>query len=332
MDRVSRAADIERFRRAVGNCLGLHFDAAAQEFLAAVLCRRLDAVGQPLDRYLDRLEAGACADETGALALELTVSETYFFRYREQLRAFAELALPNRMASQSAVKRLRILSAGCASGEEAYSLAVLIRDVVDRSWDVTILGVDVNPTNVKKATDGRYSAWALRETPADVQQRWFKPDGREFVLDDALRIAVRFEVHNLAKDAPSFLQPETYDVVFFRNVLMYFTPEQARAVITRLERALKPGGYLFLGHAETLRGLSHRFHIQQTHGTFYYQRADPIESSAMPAPVHGSSYRATTSTVSNGDGAWVEAIARASERIEVLRDQYHGRRRRRPER
>ena len=105
------------------------------------------------------------------------------------------------MGAQAAARRLQILSAGCASGEEAYSLAMLVREAaMDRSWDVSILGVDVNPAIVSKATRALFSEWALRETPADVRKRWFKPAGRDFSLDDTLRAAVRFEERNLVRD------------------------------------------------------------------------------------------------------------------------------------
>src|SRR6185369_13742864 len=111
--------------------------------------------------------------------------------------------------------------------------------------------------------------------------RWFTPVGRDFVLDDRVRASVRFEARNLVRDDPHLWQPNTYDIIFFRNVLMYFTPENAQAVIGRISRALRPGGYLFLGHAETLRGLSSDFHLRHTHDTFYYQQKDELQP-AMP--------------------------------------------------
>jgi chemotaxis protein methyltransferase CheR len=316
------AADIEGFRSAIARCLGLSFEDEKLGFLAEVLGRRLDALGQPPDLYLASLETDPLSDEIGALAEELTVSETYFFRYGDQYRAFAELVLPDRIAARSGARSLSILSAGCASGEEPYSLAVLTRESVDPSWDVSILGVDVNPAMVKKARRGRYSAWALRETPAHVQQGWFKAEGREFVLDETLRAAVRFEVRNLAQDDPHLWPPETYDIVFFRNVLMYFTHEQGRTLIARLGRALKPGGYLFLGHAETLRGLSGDFHLQHTHETFYYQRKDGPAPFARPAMAAASSLGLIPAMVAAVTGAetWIDAIARATERIEILTD------------
>jgi chemotaxis protein methyltransferase CheR len=316
---LSGSVEIERFRQAVASCLGLRFDDAKLGFLGDLLGRRLDATGQPAEQYLYCLETAAGTDEISALAQELTVSETYFFRYGDQLRAFAELVVPDRMAAQAGSKSLRILSAGCASGEEAYSLAVLVRQAVDPSWAVSILGVDVNPVIVARAVAGRYSAWALRETPTHVRQEWFKSDGREFVLDESLRAAVRFEVRNLAHADLQLWQPESYDIVFFRNVLMYFTQEQGEAVIARIGRALKPGGYLFLGHAETVRGLSGDFHLQHTHETFYYQRKDDSVPAASRSTAPSScGLMPTIVAAVAGAGTWVDAIAKATGRIEAL--------------
>jgi chemotaxis protein methyltransferase CheR len=316
----TKSADVERFRRAIALRLGLSFEDAKLGFLADVLHRRLGITAQLVDNYLACLEKESGAREIGALAEELTVSETYFFRNRDQYRAFAETALPDRIATRSSSKALRLLSAGCASGEEAYSLAMVIRGAVDSTWDVSILGVDLNPAMVTKATRARYSAWALREMPADAQRRWFKPDGRDFVLDETVRSAVRFETRNLVQDDPQFWQPDSYDVVFFRNVLMYFTLEQQHVVVARVTRALRPGGYLFLGHAETLRGLSSDFHLQHTHETFYYRRKDRLESPARAlleiAPSRGR-VPAVVAAV-EGTDTWVDAIARASQRIEAL--------------
>jgi chemotaxis protein methyltransferase CheR len=316
---VSGPTDVERFRSAVAQRLGLHFEDAKLGFLEDVLRRRLSAVGLAPHLYLEGLEAQGLPDEVGALAQELTVPETYFFRYAEQCRAFSEAALPDRLAAQSSIRRLRILSAGCASGEEAYSLAMLTRDAVDPSWDVSILGVDINRAMLKKATRARYSAWALRQTSVRDQQRWFKPEGREFVLDEAIRTAVRFEAHNLVHEDSQLWQPDAYDIVFFRNVLMYFTQEVAHDIVARIARALKPGGYLFLGDAETLRGLSNDFHVQHTHETFYYRRRDRSERRApLPVGAPAPAGRAVPAVVVESDDTWIDAIRRATERIETL--------------
>lgn len=318
-------AAIQRFRALVARRLGLHYGDDRLDLLAEVLRERLDALGDAGPAaYFQRLASPPSArDEWRAIAARLSVPETYFLRYAAHFRAFAEVVLPDRVEARRAVRRLRILSAGCASGEEPYSLAIAVREHLPdlASWDVAIHGVDVNPVALAKAARGRYSVWSLRETPAGVRARYFRQEGRDFVLDDAIRAAVSFEERNLADDDPHFWWPDVYDVVFCRNVVMYFEPDVARAVVDRIARALVPGGYLFLGHAETLRGLSSEFHLRHTHETFYYQRRDAAEL-ALAADEGASVTRPSPAPAAAAtlapDDSWVDAIHRASERIAAL--------------
>jgi chemotaxis protein methyltransferase CheR len=190
--------------------------------------------------------------------------------------------------------------------------------VLDPTWEVAIQAVDVNPAVLEKAARARYSPWALRDTPPDVQRKWFRPDGRDLILEDAVRTAVKFNQGNLASDDPNLWRPATYDVIFCRNVLMYFAPEEMRAAIARIARSLAPGGFLFLGHAETLRGVSDEFHLRHTHETFYYERKEslgsPFRRPVKPAPRPMSA----ASTVGPFDVTWFDRIREASARVAAL--------------
>lgn len=315
---------LDRFRNLISCTLGLQFDDAKSGFLADVLCRRSDAAGQSSSVYLARLESSVPQAEVAALAEELTVGETYFFRHLEQYRAFDEVALPDRLrCARSSGRPLQILSAGCASGEEPYSLAIAVRNhaTIDGSTKVAITGVDINSLMIRKAVRGHFSSWVLRDTPPEVQRRWFRAEGRDHVLDESVRTAVRFEVCNLADEHVDLWRAESQDIVFCRNVLMYFTVAGAEALVRRLTRALRPGGYLFLGHAETLRGLSTDFHLRHTHGTFYYQLRDRVTLHPVPGAIAGRRSAAPSEApalMDLIDGSWVETIRRASERIEAL--------------
>jgi chemotaxis protein methyltransferase CheR len=320
---ISGIGDAERFRSIVARRLGLQFEDAKLGLLADVLRRRLGTNGRISVDYLMRLEAEESREELGAIAQELTVPETYFYRNIEQFRAFAELVLPERMRRRAARRSLRILSAGCASGEEAYTIAILVREaLVDSAWDISISAVDINRAVLDKASRARFTAWALRETPAEARQRWFKRNGNEFALDDMVRNAVTFAERNLADADAELWRPDSYDVVFCRNVMMYFTPQNAQALVMRITNSLAPGGFLFLGHAETLRGLSQEYHLHHTHETFYYQRKDGTESapprfipeamrSNVPVPV-------LPAIIDSADDTWVDAIRKAAERIHTL--------------
>jgi chemotaxis protein methyltransferase CheR len=319
---VTIAGDVTRFRAVVARHLGLGFEEPRFGELADVLERLGGADGGGPEGYLDRLERSAARPEDiQALARHLTVGETYFFRNPAQCRAFSEVALPERLAARSSHRRLRLLSAGCSSGEEPYSMAILARErLVEPGWDASILGVDVNAASLERAARACYSAWALRETSEDVRKRWFRSLGRDHTLDPSIRDAVRFEQRNLADEERDLWLPEAYDVIFCRNVLMYFTPEMAREVVGRLAGALAPGGYLFLGHAETLRGLSQDFHLRHTHETFYYQRKEREALARAEAPPPSREPRREILAVleATEDASWVEAVRRSTERVREL--------------
>jgi chemotaxis protein methyltransferase CheR len=305
---------VQRFRGAVRRVLGLHLDDARDDVLFATLERRAEQRGLTMAAYLDVLEDGArWRDEAHALATELTVGETYFFRHAEQLRAFREVALVDRAAVRGTARLVRILCAGCASGEEAYSLAILTQEAGLDTGPGSIRAVDASSAALAKATRASYSPWALRETPPEWRARWFESSRTEHVVVPGIRAMVRFDARNLAGDTPDELGGAgAYDIVFCRNVLMYFAPEQARAAVARLTAVLAPGGYLFLGHAETLRTLSNDYHLRHTHGAFYYQRRDgsaPV-ADARPEPVVAAPLAAS----------WMDTIRDASERVKRLTD------------
>ncbi len=311
----------ERFRQLLGQRIGLNFDDAKLAFLGEVLRRRIDECGRDCTEYLQALECEPSPGELSVLAGELTVGETYFFRNHEQFQALAEVVLPERAALPPARKTLRLLSAGCSSGEEAYSMAIVARETgCDASCRLAIRAVDINPLALQKARRARYSPWSLRETRQDIRDRWFRVDGREMVLDESIRAMVAIEAANIASDDSALWQPAAYDVIFCRNVLMYFAPQQMRSVVARIARSLAPGGFLFLGHAETLRGISEEFALCNSHGSFYYRRNDGAPSGRAGAIEFAvrPSLPQSSSSPSQQDVAWFDAIGRASERVAVL--------------
>lgn len=324
MKNPTRRSDLERFRAAITARIGLRFDDAKLGFLDEVLQRRLEARHIGTEAFLRGLEQPGSGAEISALAQELTVGETYFFRNNEQFRALAEIVLPERMAISGAAKVLRLLSAGCSSGEEAYSMTIVAREAIaDASWEVAIEAVDLNPAVLEKAARGRYSSWALRDTSPELQRRWFRADGRDMILDETVRTAVKFGAANLASEDAAVWRPAAYDAIFCRNVLMYFSPEQMRAVIARIAQSLAPGGYLFLGHAETLRSLSDQFHLRHTHGTFYYQHKSdggaafwtPVSSMTPSYPTPSKAEPVAVAAIDDG---WVDSIRQATERVAAL--------------
>ena len=198
------------------------------------------------------------------LAHYLTVGETYFFREQESLSVLAGI-LPDLMtACAQAGKPLRIWSAGCCTGEEPYSVAMLIDRLQSASeeWNVTIQATDINPVFLEKAARGTYSEWSFRHTPAWVKERYFRQRrGGCFEISPHIRRKVTFSYLNLADDAyPSRIREAgLVDIILCRNVLMYFSPEGAARVLENFHRSLVDGGWLIVGSVETSGSLNTLF-------------------------------------------------------------------------
>ena len=278
---VPATAEIEQFRAIVTGHLGLQYQDGKLDYLGDVIRQRVQPAGRPrfesYTAYLSQLQASPKGSaEWRSLAEQLTVNETFFFRNADNFRALAEMVLPERIRAKAQTRQLRILSAGCSSGDEPYSLAIMVREALPDldAWDVQIIGIDINPAILLKATQARYSEWSLRGTSEELRRRYFREDGAQFVLAPEIQKMVRFEERNLAVEDPVFWKSLACDVVFCRNVLMYFTPEMARDLVRRISQALLARGFLFLGHAETLRGITPEFHLCHTHDTFYYRQRD----------------------------------------------------------
>ncbi len=282
--------NVRRFGEIVEAQLGLRIEAKVAE---AVLARHSDEL-------VARLEADPSAVK--ALASELTIGETYFYRHVEQLAAFREVVLPDRLATSDAV---RVLSAGCSSGEEPYSLAMIAREAAAEAAErVSIDAIDVNAAAIERARKARYTRWSLRAVPPEVEQRWFEKEGSTFCLVPAVQRAVSFRRASLAD--PAALAGARYDIIFCRNVLMYFGARAMRETIERFVAALSPGGFLFLGYAEILRDVPAGLALCETHGTFYYRKGERIV-----VPV-------TTSAPIDSDAAWFTQIEAASERVRAM--------------
>jgi chemotaxis protein methyltransferase CheR len=277
------AHELSRFRALLADRLGWAFADTDDAHLMRVMDQHAERLGLGRAGYLRRLATAAGDRELAALAEDLTITETYFFRHGEQFRALAETALPARWHARVDQRVLRMLSVGCSSGEEAYTLAIVAhQEQPDPAWQICVLGLDANPAVLGRATQGRYSAWALRETPDAVRERWFRHRGNSYEVDPRLRSTVQFRRYNVADPEPALWHSEQYDVIFCRNLLMYLTPVTAATLVGRMTRALAPGGYLFLGHTDTLGSRPDGLEPQHTHGTFYYRRP-----AAAPAPRPG---------------------------------------------
>jgi chemotaxis protein methyltransferase CheR len=190
------------------------------------------------------------------LASHLTVGETYFFREKKSLAVLENHILPELIRSRRERERhLRIWSAGCASGEEAYTLAILLHQAIAdlKDWQIHILATDINPKTLQKATRGIYGKWSFRDTPPEILERYFVPRDRGHEILPHLKSMVNFAYLNLAEDHyPSLAnQTNAMDLILCRNVLMYFASGPADKVLQNLGRSLVEGGWLMVSLTET---------------------------------------------------------------------------------
>src|SRR5712691_1715329 len=271
---------LAQFSELVAGQMGLHFPherwrdlergvmAAAGEFgfRDAESCIR-DLIASPLSR-----------DQIRVLASHLTVGETYFFREKSSLGVLANEVLPELIrARRGGQQLLRLWSAGCCTGEEAYSLACLLSGLLPdpQDWHITILGTDINPRSLRKAIDGIYTRWSFRDNPPWLTERYFEAitDGR-FGVRDRVKKMVTFSYLNLVEDSYPSLPTNTtaMDVILCRNVLMYFAPEVAGRVVNKLYRSLVDGGWLIVSPTETSQPLFSDFATVNFPGAVFYQK------------------------------------------------------------
>jgi len=247
-----------RFEAVIAAQFGLEMTAACAGEVDRILLGGARGPFSDADAYLDWLEGRSDDDpEWTALAARLTVGETYFFRDQMAFDALEKHVVPAILAARRAqgALRLRLWSAGCATGEEAYSLAIVLdRALPDRrDWAVTMLATDINAEALAHAARGVYRPWALRAIAPDVRRRYFEARGGEaFELDPEIRRMVSFAPLNLRRDAFPNLLTNTVamDVILCRNVFIYLTPETQRETAARLGRALAPGGWLVTSPVE----------------------------------------------------------------------------------
>jgi chemotaxis protein methyltransferase CheR len=312
MNEPVSSAELDRFRELIVARLGLSFDPTRNDLLTESLRSRAGSRGAPA--YMDALSSHADPSEIAALASLLTVSETSFFRNQAHFDVLAEIALPARAIARGPGARIDVLSLGCASGEEAYTAAMVAR-ATGFGHRVSVRGIDVNETALAAARAATYSAWSLRNTPVAVRAQWFRASGSRFALANAGDLSVTFAAGNIADPNAAFWQSR-HDIVFCRNVLMYFDVVQARAAVERIRSAMMPGGFLFIGEAETLRGLSEGFSTCNTHGTFYYQEGAGNDTRQLPAGV-ARDVPAHAFLPAPGT-PWVDVIRGATDRVDKL--------------
>lgn len=279
-----------RLKALVIETTGMAFYADKDEDLARIVLARMDELGiATCVRYLDLIaDVSRGADEMDALVAELTIGETYFFRHKEQFDALRDTILPDVLARNEPFRRLRIWSAGCATGPEPYSLAIMLkREFGARiaGWHVSIVATDINQKFLARAREGRYDEWAFRATPDDVRKLCFEKIGRQWAIRNEYKSCVTFQYHNLIKNKfPSLVDNIAgFDIIICRNVVIYFSQETVQALVPCFRESLVEGGWLVMGHAEPNMELFRSFRSINAPGAVLYQRVDGPVAAPPPA-------------------------------------------------
>jgi chemotaxis protein methyltransferase CheR len=218
------------------------------EAVERVAAQRATALGMRPATYVERLLCGMEPAELEHFIAELTVGETHFFRGPPQFDALRRTIVPSLVERRGRRRAISALSAGCATGEEAYSLAIVLREgAPSDDWQLAVTGVDLNGRFLQKAQAARYSAWSLRDVPDSVRRRYFHVEGDTFLLSEDLRRLVSFRRQSLTEGPLVEVGVRGLDLVVCQNVLYYLEPEVRPAVIASLVDTLAPGGFLLLG-------------------------------------------------------------------------------------
>jgi chemotaxis protein methyltransferase CheR len=217
----------------------------------------------------------------------ITTRETYFFRMPNQFEVLRNTVLPEivereGMLSLQALSRkepyrmrFRVWSAGCATGQETYSLAMQILETLryPKAWDITVLGTDINPDALETARGGQYDATRLESMPPQIIERYSKTSSfQKIVLSDEVKAITKFQVMNLRNLSEQQFFKSAFDIIFCRNVMIYFDLPAQQQLVTALSACLKPGGHLFTGEGEVLHLYQHELEVMEKNGCIWYRR------------------------------------------------------------
>ncbi|HEY5540682.1 MAG TPA: CheR family methyltransferase [Coriobacteriia bacterium] len=268
------AEQFERFRDWIHKHSGIYLEETKLDSLRISLLTRATRFGFfDYDEYYSMLLSSE--DEFKELMNLVTINETSFFRFPAQFDALRDLVIPEILERKSNLGRsFRAWSAGCSTGEEPYTIAMTLLDSALESTGhrCEVMGTDVSTQALDRAREAVYPARSLANLPQDVVQRWFEPVKGGHRPVRRVRDIVDLSYHNLVKEPYPLALLSNWDLIFCRNVTIYFRPESTRRVVDNFFESLNPGGYLFIGHSETLTTISDRFEPVELGGVFLYRK------------------------------------------------------------
>lgn len=276
---------------------GLYFDESKKDSLRISLTTRISLTRHKsfIDYYEFLKDPLRGAEEFKKLLSLITINETYFFRNPEQYAILRRHILPaiirQKTQARGTPPTLRIWSAGCSTGEEPYTLAIVLKEMEDlfQGWTVEILATDVSEKALETAKNGIYGRRSLQNMTQSRIDRYFVRDGERYTIIDDIKKIVRFAYFNLIHIPYPLYQMQGKDIIFCKNVTIYFKIESTKRVINNFCDSLNSGGYLFIGHSETLWGVSDRFETVVIDGVFCYQKGGCERATTTPG--HGSAQK-----------------------------------------
>jgi chemotaxis protein methyltransferase CheR len=267
-------AEIQLFRELLSSKAGIDFGRMRETFLESRLRRRMREAGaRSLYEYYRMVTApGDARGELQSLVDEVSIHETSFFRNPAQFETLEGTVLADRVSTRLRDRRRRLYlwSAGCSTGQEPYSMAMSLFEhtVLPETWDVRLMATDISGHVLRQCRRAAYTAAQMEGVSAERRRRFFEKKGDTFTVRSWLRQRLEFQLGNLL-DGPPLVD---LDVVFCRNVMIYFDRATQRRLGVMLARVVAPGGYLFLGHTETLTGLTDAFRMVSRPQGIAYQR------------------------------------------------------------
>ncbi len=278
MDTTFGIREFRELRDLIYEKIGIHILDEKIYFLKKRVEKRIEELG--IDSPSEYIKYLRYMDHTGKefqnLTNSITINETYFFRNFPVLQAFAEHCLPEVLQRnmEKKQKELRILSAGCSSGEEPYTLSIILHEMVDdlRDIDAKIVGIDIDESALKKAERGIYDERSVKDVPGKYLDKHFDILPSGYSVKEHVRRLVRFHKINLFDSTNLLRVGKQFDFVFCRNVLIYFSDESRRQVVENLYMMMKPGAYIFLGYSESMTRITRAFRIKRAGNTLVYQK------------------------------------------------------------
>ncbi|OQY51313.1 MAG: chemotaxis protein CheR [Candidatus Parabeggiatoa sp. nov. 2] len=256
--------DFERLRQLVNEQTGIKLSDHKQEMLYSRLSRRLRALNlNSFSSYYKRLKSDG-GEELVHFVNAVTTNLTAFFREPHHFKLLEQVLLPQLLAKKQTTRRLRIWSAGCATGEEAYSIATVVKEIVPADWDVKILATDLDSSVLEKGKQGAYEEDKMSTVSPVRLRRWFKNGSdthpRQVQVAEELQELITFKHLNLIDSWPMH---GPFDIIFCRNVVIYFDKTTQKILFERFANIIDDNGYLLIGHSENLFQLTTRFRLLQ---------------------------------------------------------------------